>query len=192
MAKPREGIEIAIQGIDGKQRRKSVDGKIFGAWAAHGAYSGFGYRVTFIRFGLAVPYDFDNMQGACAAAKKINALCNDWDALTGSAIKSKYGGTIKSMCAKYAGVVKRPERKGRSRRPAPRRRRRVTPSPSAKGRASASVLTRGTEHAENPHRKLRSGRLHHDSLCAVPGIPHGACRMGGKPCPRPTRLHVMA
>ncbi len=98
-------FEIAIQSPFSKPYRRPMEGKVFGAWAAHEAVNELGYRVTFLRFGLAAPYFFETMAGAAAAAKKINALCSDWDDLTGKEIKSRRAKAIKAICAKYPGMV---------------------------------------------------------------------------------------
>lgn len=84
---------------------REVEGVVHGAWAAHEDAYGHDYRVTFLRFGLAVPYDFDTMAGAKAAAKAISALRTEWETISGEDIKALYGKIIMKICSERAGTV---------------------------------------------------------------------------------------
>lgn len=96
-------IALAIHNPQGEPYAIEVDGKTFGAWAEHESTSGLGYRVTFLRFGLAAPYDFDSQRGARKAAKAINALRSDWDRLSAEDIKAE-GKKIMAICHAERGT----------------------------------------------------------------------------------------
>lgn len=56
--------------------------------ASLNAMNGCGFRVSFLRFGLAIPFDFESMESACRAAAEINALKKKWDRATHAGIRS--------------------------------------------------------------------------------------------------------
>jgi|GEM_PF-4787569 len=95
-------IKIATTVGDAK-----IDADVFGAWAAHPDHSYLGYRVTFLRFGLCVPYLFETRLSARQAAKQINELRSEWGDITGAELKRQYGGEIKKICSKRPGCVSR-------------------------------------------------------------------------------------
>lgn len=75
-------IKIACQSGGSKYFSRDAEGEVFGAWAAHDGIYGEGFKVTFLRFGLAIPFVFPTMEDACNAAEKINALRQGWDDAT--------------------------------------------------------------------------------------------------------------
>lgn len=77
-------------------------GKIIGAWAAHEAINAAaGYRVTFLRFGTACPYDFPTFAHATRAAKELNAL-RDWSDVSLDDIKGM-AADLAPICIKHMG-----------------------------------------------------------------------------------------
>jgi len=87
----------------GEPSLEEVSATVHGSWAAHKGLYGFGYRVTFVPFGLAVPFFFDAEKDADEAASRINALCSEWGDLTGKQIKSRYAKKIMAICMDYPG-----------------------------------------------------------------------------------------
>lgn len=81
-------IKIACQRGGSEPYSEEVEGETFGSWAAHDALNGWGFKVTFLRFGLAIPFDFQSMESACRAAEEINALKENWDGVTHAGVRS--------------------------------------------------------------------------------------------------------
>lgn len=96
-------VTIAVKVGEGGVAHRQVEGTVHGAWAAHEDAYGDGFKVTFLRFGLAVPYDFETMRGAKQAAKAIDALRTEWETIDGEDIKALYGKIIMKLCSERSG-----------------------------------------------------------------------------------------
>ncbi len=99
-----EKIKIACEKDGSAPFYEEVEGEIYGAWAAHRASVGVYYKVTFIRFGLAVPYDFMDEPSSRRAAKAINSLRRDWAEVTVADIKGMSAEII-GICIRELGTV---------------------------------------------------------------------------------------
>lgn len=95
-------IKIACQTNGSAPYQREVEGEIFGSWAAHDSLNGLGFKVTFVRFGLAVPFEFEGMEAACAAAREIDALKAAWNTVDHAGIRS-IGKALAEICERHGG-----------------------------------------------------------------------------------------
>lgn len=93
-------IKIACQRAGSEPYQQEVEGEVFGAWAAHDSINGVGFKVTFLRFGLALPFEFVEMDDARSVAKEVNELRDDWSDVTHADVKSM-GKTITAICERF-------------------------------------------------------------------------------------------